>query len=202
MNLMGYDAMVLGPADLALGLDVVRQRVSEAEFAVLSADAVVSTTGELVATPYTLRTFGDHKVALIGLSGRSKAPEIAVRDPLEAVQATVEEAAAQADVVILLSHAAASINQEIAVAVPEVDVIVSGGQIQLASPWWDEKTGTLFLHADEASPGHAGRMIGVAHLAFDVEGTLVAQTWQRLALGPEIADDPAMTQWAQEQTVQ
>jgi 5'-nucleotidase/UDP-sugar diphosphatase len=199
MNLMGYDALALGPQDLALGLDVLRQRIVEAEFAVLSANAVVSATGELLASPYLLRVFDGHKVAIVGLSGREGTPEIAVLDPLGTIQAVVAEVATQADVVILLSHAGASVDQRIAEAVPGVDLIVSGGRFEFATPWRSEKTGTLVVHADQASPGHAGRRLGIAELTFDVQGQLVEQSWQRLDLTPEIVDDPAMATWVQQQ---
>jgi 2',3'-cyclic-nucleotide 2'-phosphodiesterase (5'-nucleotidase family) len=199
MNLMGYDAMVLGPKDLALGLGAVLQREIEAEFALLSADAVVAATGESVVAPYVLREFDGHTVAIVGLSGGSDGEEIAVRDPVETVREVVAKVETHADVIILLSHADTSTNQQIAEAVPGIDLIISGGKLQLADPWRSEKTGTLILHADEATPGHAGRMLGVARLAFDAEGLLVGHSWQRLKLGPEIADDPAMATWIQGQ---
>jgi 5'-nucleotidase/UDP-sugar diphosphatase len=199
MNMMGYDALALGPQDLALGLDVLRKRMAEAEFAMLSANAVVSATGELVATPYLLREFGDHRVALIGLSGGSGTPEIAVLDPAETARALVAELARQADVIILLSHAGTPVDQQIAEALPKVDLIVSGGQLQLASPWRSEKTGVLIMHADQATPGHAGRKLGIARLTFDAAGRLVAQEWQGVDLTPEIPDDPALATWVQQQ---
>lgn len=201
MNLMGYDALALGPLDLALGLDVLRQRIDEAEFAVLSANAIVSATGDLVATPYVLRQFGEHSVALVGLSGGDGTSDIVVRDPLEMAYAVVEDVAARADVVVLLSHAGTFTDQQIAEAVPGIDLIVSGGNFDLTTPWRSEKTGTLILHADQASPGHAGRLLGIARLAFDDQGQLVEQSWQRLDLGPGIADDPEMATWVQEQMV-
>jgi 5'-nucleotidase len=202
MNMMGYDAMTLGPADLALGLDVLRQRVAEAEFAVLSANAVVLVTEELVATPYVLRRLGDHQVAIVGLSGGGETSEIGLLDPVEAAEATVAEVASQADVIILLSHAGALTDQRIAETVPGIDLIISGGQREFASPWRSEKTGTLVAHADQASKGHAGRVLGIARLTFDGAGQLIQQTWEGLNLSPEIADDPAMTTWVQQQIVQ
>ena len=199
MNMMGYDAMALGPRDLALGLQELRQRIVEAEFTVLSANAVVSATGELVASPYILRQVDDHKIAIIGLSGGRGTQEIVVRDPLDTTQAVAAEAATQADIVILLSHAGTPTDQQIAEAVPGIDLIISGGEFQLTTPWQDDTTGTLILHADASSPGHAGRRLGIARLIFDVEGQLVSQRWQRLDLRPEIASDPTMTSWVQTQ---
>ena len=66
MNLMGYDAMALGAGDLSLGLDVIRQRQAEASFPFLSANAVVSGTTELVATPYITREIGSAARGYLG----------------------------------------------------------------------------------------------------------------------------------------
>jgi 2',3'-cyclic-nucleotide 2'-phosphodiesterase (5'-nucleotidase family) len=202
MNMMGYDAMTLGQKDLALGLDVLRQRIAEAEFAVLSANAVVSPTGEWVATPYVLRQVGDQQVAIIGLSGGKGTSEITVLDPLETAQTVVARVARQADAIILLSHAGALTDQQIAETVPGIGLIVSGGQFKLSTPWRSEKMGTLIVHADQASRGHAGRVLGIARLTFDTGGRLVQQKWQGLNLSPDVTDDPEMTIWVQQQTVQ
>ena len=211
MNLMDYDAMALGPNELALGLSVLRQRIAEAEFAVLSADAVLSDTGELVAVPYTLRAFDGYQVAIIGLSGGGGVPGILILDPLETAQNVVTQIMPLADVIILLSHAGTSIDQQIAENVPGIDLIIGGGpsadghhgdvggKFELATPWRSEKTGTLILHADEASPGHAGRRLGIVRLTFDTQGQLVEQAWQRLDLSQEIPEDPEMMDWVWQQ---
>jgi 5'-nucleotidase/UDP-sugar diphosphatase len=198
MNKLGYDAIVLGPTDLKLGVATLRERIQEANFAVLSANAVVSASGEMLAKPYVLRELGGHNVALAGLSGGQGTPEIAVRDPLETAQALVGELEEQADVIILLSHAGDQIERRIATEVSGIDLIVSGGA-PLMEPWRTPQTGTLVVHADQASAGHAGLMLGVLQLSIDSSGKVVKHTWQRVSLGPEIADDPAITAWLQQQ---
>jgi 2',3'-cyclic-nucleotide 2'-phosphodiesterase (5'-nucleotidase family) len=107
----------------------------------------------------------------------------------------------QADVIILLSTAGQGIDQQIAEKIPGIDLIISGDANQLTTPWQSEKTGTLVLRADTSSPGHAARRVGIAHLAFDEQGQLVGQHWEQLSLGPDIADDPKVTKWVQEQLV-
>jgi 5'-nucleotidase/UDP-sugar diphosphatase len=199
MNMLGYDAMALGPQDLSLGLSVLQQRMAEAKFAVLSANAVVSATGELLAKPYVIREFGGRKVAIFGLAGGSGTAEIAVRDPQKTAETIVLQLASQADAVILLSHAGENVDQKIADTVPGIALIVSSGPFALAMPWRSEKTGTFIVHADEAVSGHAGRRIGIATLTFEPSGKVGLPNWQRVELGPEIADDPAMTEWVKKQ---
>lgn len=198
MNLMGYDAMALGPQDLALGPGVLQQRIAEAKFTILSANAVVSATGKLVATPYVVRDLGGHRVALVGLSGGNGTNEIAVRDPLETARSVVDGLAGQADLVIVLSHAGASVDQQVADAVPGIALIVGGGKLATSSPWRSARFGTPVVQVDEAQPGHAGRIMGVARLTMDARGP-VMQDWQRVTIVDSIPDDPAMAAWVREQ---
>ncbi len=199
MNKLGYDAIALGPTDFTLGVAALQERIKEANFAVLSANAVVVASGETLAKPYVLRELGGHTIALAGLSGGQGTQEIAVRDPLKTVQALVGELDGQADVIILLSHAGDQVDRQIAAAVAGIDLIVSGGGQILAKPWPSMETGTLIVRADEASAGHAGRALGIIQLSIDSSGKVVKHTWQRVSLAPEIADDPAMTTWVQQQ---
>jgi 5'-nucleotidase len=199
MNRLGYDAMALGPVDLTLGLTVLRQRMAEAKFTMLSANAVISATGELIAKPYIVRAYGDYRVAIVGLSAATTSKDISVRDPLTTAQAVVPEARRQAHAVILVSHAGPEVDRQIADSVPGITAIISAAPGPLAEPWRSDKTGTVVYRADEARSGHAGRNLGIARLTLDPQAKLAAQTWQRLALGPEVADDPAMAAWVQEQ---
>jgi 5'-nucleotidase/UDP-sugar diphosphatase len=209
MNRLGYDAMALGPQDLALGLSVLRERIAEANFAVLSANAVETATGRPVATPYVVRELDGSglRVGIIGLSSGPGDAQVSVADPLETAEKIVPEVAAEAEVVIVLSHAGLATDQRIAETVPGIDVIISGASYvpggageatAFETPWYAPTTGVLVVQADDPSPGHTGRRLGVARLSFDSEGQVTEQTWQRLLLGQEIADDAEMAQWVEE----
>jgi len=199
MNRLRYDAMALGPQDLALGLTVLRQRMAEADFAVLSANAVATESGQLIASPYLIREFAGYRIAIVGLSGGKGSPDITVQDPLASAQKAVAELRPQADIVILLSHAGQEIDRQIAASVPGIAIIISGGSGARPAPTQDQDTGTLILHADEPFPGHAGRLLGIGTFTFDQQGKLLSYEWRRLSLGPEIADDPDMAAWVKEQ---
>jgi hypothetical protein len=41
--------------------------------------------------------------------------------------------------------------------------------------------------------------VGLAQLSFDAQGQMVEQTWKRLSLGSEFADDPELSQWVRAQ---
>ncbi|MBN1937168.1 MAG: hypothetical protein JW934_21090 [Anaerolineae bacterium] len=195
---LSYDAMALGETDLLrLGFEILQQRIKELPFPVLSANAVHSGSGELWLQPYTIKEFQTHRVAIIGLTGLITTEEIIVLDPLQATRQAVDEVQVQADIIILLSHAGLNTNIEILNAIPEIDMIISGGGQALTSAPTLTENGRMVVHADVPSPGHAGRNVGVGRWIFDSQGQIADFEWALIALGPEIADDPDLAQWAQ-----
>jgi len=56
------------------GAELLQQRMGEAEFAVLSANAVFSDTGRLVAQPYTTLEMDGHRLGIIGLTRLADGP--------------------------------------------------------------------------------------------------------------------------------
>ncbi len=204
MNQLGYDAMTLSQRELQLDLDTLRERMAAAQFAVLSANAVLDGSGELVAEPYVIREVGDHRVAIIGLTeeGAKPAPTTAgqpavvVTDPIAAARKTVAEASRKADVIIVLSHLGRVLDLQLVAQVPGIDLIVEG-RLDGSQPGAirDEASGTILALAEAPTPGHAGRMVGVARLQIGGQGTVVDYQWQVVALTPDYADDPDMLNW-------
>ncbi len=192
MNLLGYDAMVLGDMDFRLGLDVLGQRIDEASFSVLSANVVIPETDQLFATPYVVKEMGDHKVAIIGVTNQEAASApggaIVVLDPLKALQDLMVEVSKEADVIIVLSHLGTAVDMQIAGEVEGIDLIV-GGQSRdvLNPPVWDELSRTVIAQA-----GHQGQRIGVVSLEIDSQGEVADYQGQVVLLTNEFADDPEM----------
>ena len=192
MNLMGYDAMVLGSEDFRLGLDVLRQRMEEAEFPILSANVVISGTDQLFAAPYVIKEIGDHKVAIIGLTNQEAANAaggaIVVLDPLEALDDLMGEVSEEASVIIVLSHLGTAEDMQIAGEVDGIDLIV-GGQSRdvLNPPVWIEASGTVIAQA-----GHQGQWIGVVRLETDSQGKVAGHEGQVVVLTEKFADAPEM----------
>jgi len=192
MNLLGYDAMVLGSEDFRLGLDVLAQRMEEAEFSILSANVVYSGTGQLFATPYVIKEIGDHKAAIIGLTNQEAASaaggDVVVLNPLEALRDLMDEVSEEADVIIVLSHLGTVVDMQIAGEVDGIDLII-GGQSRdvLDPPLWDELSSTVIAQA-----GYQGRWIGVVRLDIVSQGTVAGHEGQVVVLDDEFADDPEM----------
>ena len=192
MNLLGYDAMVLGSEDFWLGLDVLRQRMEEAEFPILAANVVIQGTDQLFATPYVIKEIGDHKAAIIGLTNQEAASaaggDIVVLDPLEALEDFMGEVGEEADVIIVLSHLGKEVDLQMAGEVKGIDLIVGGkSHDRLDPPLWIEPSGTVIVQA-----GYQGQWIGVVSLEIDSQGTVTGHQGQVVFLLEELADDPEM----------
>ena len=190
MNLLGYDAMALGALDLRLGLDVLRQRMEEADFPVLSANAVISGTDRLFTLPYITKKMRDHEVAIIGLTNadaiQTSGGAIAIYDPLKALQYFTEEMSAKADIIIVLSRLDMEEDLELANEMKGIDLIV-GGRDVLNPPVWDEENRTVTARA-----GIQGQWIGVVRLGIDSEGTVANHEGELVLLTEDVADDPEM----------
>ena len=197
LNLLKYDAVVIGEGDLRLGLESLRQRIEEAAVPLLSANIWLKGSGERLATPYVICQVQAHRIGVIGLTGSNwdpRDPTFALRDPVESVQGILPEVAAQSDVVIILSHATLDAERQIADHIPGVHLIVSGGAERLDSPEVGS-AGALIVHADRSTAGHAGLRLGIARLSFDAQNRLLDYTWEALSLGPEVGDDPEVAAW-------
>jgi 2',3'-cyclic-nucleotide 2'-phosphodiesterase (5'-nucleotidase family) len=201
MNMMQYDAMTLGQSDLRLGQNALTSRMAESDFPFLSANAVLSTTGELIASAFITREIDGHRIVVIGVTGNwdpNPVPAFRILDPLATAQRLVEGITSQADIIILLSSAGNPSDMKIAESVPEIDLIVEGGQFQSSGrSYFHLETNTLLVHTEYSSPGHAGRNLGKTTLTFDDSGELIDQEWQLISLDPSISDDPEMARWRQ-----
>jgi 2',3'-cyclic-nucleotide 2'-phosphodiesterase (5'-nucleotidase family) len=195
MSLMGYDAMALGPKELSLGVDLLRWRIGDARFPILSANVVLTGTQELVAEPYTVVEIGGRQVGIIGLTRvePTVAPGFQVLDPEEALQRYVPEVRQQAGTVILLTNVPYNTALTLARAVPGIDLVV--GALPSQFPTQSVRvpdTNTLVVVADLASAGHSGRCVGILRVTLVSNGSLTGESWSTRWIDKTIADDPAM----------
>jgi 5'-nucleotidase / UDP-sugar diphosphatase len=190
MNQMGYDALAVGPLEMAKGVDVLLERAAEAEFPLLSANLVWSDTGEPVVEPYTLWERQGLRVAIIGvtygevLRGMERlSPGIELLDPVERVAHYVAELRPQADIVIVLSHLGIHEDKVLAEAVDGIDLIVGGLSRQLLrAP--AIANGTAIIQV-----GYDGQWLG----RLDVSGhvhALDTPRYEILSMRPDVPEDP------------
>jgi 2',3'-cyclic-nucleotide 2'-phosphodiesterase (5'-nucleotidase family) len=189
MNLMGYDALALGPLELQLSESELRTVIAQARFPVLSANVVVPGTGELFAKPYVVVEVGGHRVGLVGLTRLQSAhPTLRVTDPLAAAREYVPRAAQEAGLVVVLSNAGAEVNQQIAAQVPGIAVLVNAGtRTPPEQPQVIQPTRTLLVGA-----GYEGIWVGVLRLQLDKASAITGYTGEQLTLDRRVADDPEL----------
>jgi 2',3'-cyclic-nucleotide 2'-phosphodiesterase (5'-nucleotidase family) len=195
MSLMGYDAMALGPKDLALGLDVLRQRMAEAEFAVVSANVAVAQTGELFAPAYTSVEVGSFRVAILGLTRPSTrdVDGLVVKDPQAALTRWLPEVTREAELVILLTNLGFRTAVDLVSEVQGVDLLVGALPGQLPSTALRvPETGTLAVTAEQAMTAHSGRRVGELMLTVQPNGVLDVQTWRSVEMSSLYVDDVEM----------
>lgn len=195
LNRLGYDAVALGLLDItSLPLADLQARLAEARFPFLSANAVVTATGELLARPYVVVDLGGRRVGILGLTEPGTTAEVRVGDPLEAAAEWLPALQGEgAEIVVLLSHAGLEADRRIVEALGGIDVVIGGRDGGYQNPMLAE--GALMLRADYASAGNAGRYVGVAHLSFGGDGALVEHGWSQVALRENYAEDPDVAAW-------
>ncbi len=195
MSLIGYDAMALGPKELSLGPDLLRQRMQEAGFPMLSANVVLRGTEELFAPPTVVLERGGYRFGIVGLTrpADGSASGFEVRDPVQAAMRYVSELAKQVEIVIVLTNLEYQAAFELADRIPDIDLVIAAlpkaiPQQALQAP----QSGALVVTADQPSPGHTGRRVGRLVVTVEGDGRMRLEAWQSVAMDGTIADDPQM----------
>ena len=193
-NEMHYNAIALGGMDFRMGLDVLREQIDVADYAVLSANTQDPQTGQAFDKRYVLMEQEGHHIALVGLTDAKMTTEVTagavpITDPLEALMEVADEVAYQADVIIVLSHLGMVYDMNLPSVVPEVDLIVSGLDKEVYDPPLTA-AGPLIVSA-----GSRGEFVGRVDMHFDAEGNLLSFDSDMQMLTDEVAEDTGMRQW-------
>lgn len=195
LNQVGLDAMALGNHEFDFGPDVTRARISEADFTVLSNNAL-EPDGTLIdgVEDNMMVEVGDHMVGIFGLTTdgtavKSSPGDVTFRDPVEVAAATAAALrAAGADIVIALTHTDRPEDEQL-YAAGDVDVILSGDDHDLAI--WYNGNNALVESASQAS------LVTVVTLEFE---TVEGRSGPRVEWSPafnvintaDVAPDPAV----------
>jgi len=193
-NQMGYDAVALGGMDFRMGLEVLREQIQVADFAVLSANTLDPQTQDVFDEAYTIVEQSGRRIALIGLTDPKTVQEVTqgevlVTEPVQTLMQTVDEIRDDVDVVIVLSHLGFMFDVNLNQVVPDVDMIVSGRDTEVYHPPITS-SGPVIVSA-----GSRGEYIGRVDLHFDVDANLVNLDSHMQILTDEVEDDPEMRQW-------
>jgi len=145
MNAMGFDAMVVGNHEFDFGQDVLKERISEAQFPVLGANVV----GFGGLRPYIIKEIGGLKIGIIGVvteeTPQSTHPKnvtgIHFLPPGETVEKFINEIHEKVNLILVLSHVGYTNDRILAHRVKGIDIIVGGhSHTKLVSPVFVENT--------------------------------------------------------------
>lgn len=144
MNLMGYDAMVVGNHEFDNPLEILRKQEEWMDFPLLSAN-VYDASGQRLFAPYQIFTLSGLRVAVFGLTTETTAvvgnPQhirgLVFRPAVDEARELAAHLRPKADVVIALTHLGhypdstahggpAKGSIALAQAVPDIDLIVDG----------------------------------------------------------------------------
>jgi 5'-nucleotidase/UDP-sugar diphosphatase len=130
MNLMRFDAMVVGNHEFDFGQDVLRRRISESKFPVLGANV----EGLDLLKPFLIKELNGVRVAVIGVVTEDTLISTYPRNvaglrfvsPIDTVEKYIKELKDRSDVVVVLSHIGYPADRILAENVRGIDVIVGG----------------------------------------------------------------------------
>lgn len=135
MNVIGYDAMVIGNHELDFTAGKLRTRIAEARFPVLAANIMDRTSGELFTKPYVIVTLNRVRIGILGLAypntplttARKNVNTLRFGDAVKTARTYVPLMRREgAQIVIALTHLGLSADRELAQNVDGIDVIVGG----------------------------------------------------------------------------
>ena len=182
MNQMGYDAMCLGNHEFDFGYDLIRGRLPDANFPMLSCNVVDKERGVPVSEPFHIFRRGDYRIGVIGLTTETLLSEtnpriadyVDVYDPVPIVKSLATYMRSiGVDIVIAVGHQGHGRDIEMARAVPELDVIVGGhthtkldepervGDVLITQSWeWGKQIGVLKMTFERDSDDERFRLAG------------------------------------------
>jgi len=202
MNLMGYDAMALGPTDLELGTGILHQLDDRAQFAVVSANVLRPADHDDLEdppwlAPYEVVRAGDVPVGIVGLTRVVVAERfgfLMVVDPVNYLPRYVQELQSQTDIVIVLSSLGWEDNLRLAEVAAGIDLIIGSSSMSVVSKsWQSEETGTIVWQLGTQARENPGRTVQVIKLAVGEGGRVTGYSGSFAELGPDVADDADMS---------
>jgi len=192
-NAVGVNLVTFGNHEFDYGEAVTQERMNQSRFTWVSANVLDPKTGQPFggAVPFTLRDFDGVRVAFFGLTTPETgtlskgATNLKFLPPMQAARDAVTRAhRLKADVVVALTHQDMADDQQLAAAVPGIDLILGGHE---HTPL-DARVGqTLILKtgSDAVSLGRIDLTVtkGVPARHLDVK-------WALIAVTDEIPDQP------------
>jgi 2',3'-cyclic-nucleotide 2'-phosphodiesterase (5'-nucleotidase family) len=132
MNAAGYTFGTIGNHEFNISLSMLKKLLGMVRFQMLCANATETSTGKLLVPASTIKDVGPLRIGIFGLTTREARAYPACKEGLDlageidTAQHVVKGLRSKADIVIAISHSGEEVDQQIAQAVPGLDVIVGG----------------------------------------------------------------------------
>lgn len=193
---MGYTAYNIGDRDLLLGIDQLKYLQGTSEIPFLSANLF---HGEnRVFHPFVIHTVNLHgsqiQIAIIGVLSQSfeiqvenADADLRLENPTAVLTDLVEKLDQTADLIVLLAHAGFAESEGLASAFPQIDVVVSGHEIE------ELREVSLFIkNTVLLNTGTKGKAIGQLDIRWSDDRTGPDYEFQALSLSERLPDSPQM----------
>jgi hypothetical protein len=132
MDMMRYDAAALSAEEFNFGKDFLNENIGGISVPVLSCNVSGNKSDTRKFIPYLIKSFGDIKVGIIGVTSalaEPKAGGLKFSEPKAAVKAAVQALKKESvPIIILLSNLAEQDDLELINSVPDIDVLVVGSK--------------------------------------------------------------------------
>ncbi len=202
LNAVGLDFATFGNHEFDLNEDQFHERLRESRFRWFSGNvrnvtgALFANTSEHIILRVPGKQGGTFRIGVIGLTlDSNRKPYVTYLDPIATARDQVRKLAGHVDAIVALTHLSLDEDTALAVAVPEIDVILGGHEHENVQIWRGIDF-TPILKADANA-----RSVYVLDLTFDT-------VTRRLKMGPRlktitesIPEDPDVariaSQWVQ-----
>jgi len=190
MNTMHFDAMVVGNHEFDFGQEVLKKRISEAEFPILGANV----EGLGILKPYVIKEVNGIRIAIIGVTTEDtpvsthprNASGLKFLSPMDTVNKYAVEFKNTADIILVLSHIGYQVDRTLAEQVEGIDIIVGGhSHTRVGNPSIVGKT--IIVQAWEH-----GKVLGVLDLTID-DGKIMKAEGHLEEIRPDIGEEDRNT---------
>lgn len=214
LNKIGFDVGTIGNHEFDDGPANLTKQLSLAKFPIVCANLDLFAEPALAALvkPYIVREFAGRKVAFIGATtpdiekGSITRGGVTVKsisgnyyEPIARVVKAVK--ASGIDLIVLVSHCGIEFDKEVAVKIPDIDVIIGGHSHTKIDP------AVIVNHTDGSSTiivqtGCYGRDLGELKVCFDASGKIIQKETaeQLIDVNESVASDADLTDYIAEES--
>jgi 2',3'-cyclic-nucleotide 2'-phosphodiesterase (5'-nucleotidase family) len=200
MNKIAYDLAVPGNHDFEFGLDILAQRIGEADFTYLATnivpaaepnDAALDLTSQM--KPYTILSVAGVKIGFLGLTQPLHGfSGIEIEDTVQVAQEYVPQIREQADIVVVLTHQELARDYEIVEKTEGIDILLAAHEHDIVFEHGLMRNSTLI-----AKTSAWGREVGKVDLTIErgPDGFSLAEAQASLLpVTSQIAEDEEINQ--------